>query len=236
MDLRAGGSISENIRDVFEQIRHATQQSGRPEGAVRLVAATKSVGLEQVREGITAGLTILGENRLQEALPKIEGLRGLPIQWHFIGHLQRRKARSVVGVFDLIHSVDSLELAEEIDKRAQEAGLRQAVLLEVNLEGEPTKSGFRPDELERLLPRVGALSHVEVRGLMAIPPPVSDPEQARPSFRRLRELAERLSRQGISTVSLKELSMGMSSDYPVAVEEGATMVRVGTAIFGARHV
>lgn len=236
MDLRAGGSISENIRDVFERIRHATQQSGRPEGAVRLVAATKSVGLEQIREGITAGLTILGENRLQEALPKIEGLRGLPIHWHFIGHLQRRKARSVVGVFDLIHSVDSLELAEEIDKRAQEAGLRQAVLLEVNLEGEPTKSGFRPDELERLLPQVGALSHVEVRGLMAIPPPVSDPEQARPSFRRLRELAERLSRQGISTVSLKELSMGMSSDYPVAVEEGATMVRVGTAIFGARHV
>lgn len=236
MDLRAGGAISENIRNVFEQIRHATQQSGRPEGTVRLVAATKSVGLEQIREGITAGLTILGENRLQEALPKIEGLRGLPIQWHFIGHLQRRKARSVVGVFDLIHSVDSLELAEEIDKRAQEAGLRQAVLLEVNLEGEPTKSGFRPDELERLLPRVGALSHVEVKGLMAIPPPVSDPEQARPSFRRLRELAERLSRQGISTVSLKELSMGMSSDYPVAVEEGATMVRVGTAIFGARHV
>ncbi len=236
MDLRAGSSISENVRDVFEQIRHATQRSGRPEGSVRLVAATKSVGLEQIREGITAGLTILGENRLQEAVPKIEALQGLPIQWHFIGHLQRRKARSVVGVFDLIHSVDSLELAEEIDKRAQEAGIRQAVLLEVNLEGEPTKSGFQPDDLERLLPQVGALFHVEVKGLMAIPPPVSEPEQARPSFRRLRELAERLARQGISTVSLKELSMGMSSDYPVAVEEGATMVRVGTAIFGARHV
>ena len=235
MDLRSGGTISENVRNVFEQIRHAMQQSGRPEGTVRVVAATKSAGLEQIREGLAAGLTILGENRLQEALPKIEALRGLPIHWHFIGHLQRRKARLVVGAFDLIHSVDSLELAEEINKRAQEVGIRQAVLLEVNLAGEPTKSGFQPDELARLLPQVGTLPHLDVRGLMAIPPPVSDPEEARPSFRRLRELAERLSRQGISTVSLKELSMGMSSDYPVAVEEGATMVRVGTAIFGARH-
>ncbi len=236
MDLRVGGSISENVRDLLEQIWHATERSGGAKGSVRLVAATKSVGLEQIREGIAAGLTILGENRLQEALPKIEALKGLPIQWHFIGHLQRRKARSVVGVFDLIHSVDSLELAEEIDKRAQDAGIRQAVLLEVNLEGEPTKSGFQPDDLERLLPQVGALSHIEVRGLMAIPPPAREPELSRPFFRRLRELAERLSRQGIRRVSLKELSMGMSSDYPVAVEEGATMVRVGTAIFGARHV
>lgn len=235
MDLRAGGSISENVGFVLEQIRHATQQSRRPEGSVRLVAATKSMGLEQIREGIASGLTILGENRLQEALQKIEALRGEPIRWHFIGHLQRRKVRSVVGVFDLIHSVDSLELAEEIDRRAQEAGLKQAVLLEVNLEGEPTKSGFRPDELERMLPRLGSLPHVVVQGLMAIPPPVDDPERARPYFRRLRELAVCLSRQSIATISLKELSMGMSNDFPVAVEEGATMVRVGTAIFGARH-
>lgn len=235
MDLRAGDSISENVRFVFEQIRHATQQSGRLEGSVQLVAATKSVGLDRIREGIASGLTILGENRLQEALPKVEALRGEPIHWHFIGHLQRRKVRSVVGVFDLIHSVDSLELAEEIDRRAQQAGLRQAVLLEVSLEGEATKTGFCPDELERLLPRLGALPHVEVKGLMAIPPPTSDPEQARPYFRRLRELAQRLSCRQIDAISLKELSMGMSSDYSVAVEEGATMVRIGTAIFGARH-
>lgn len=235
MDVPVGGSLSENIRFVLGQIRLATRQAGRPEGSVRLVAATKSVGLDQLREGIASGLTILGENRLQEALPKIEALRGVPIQWHFIGHLQRRKVRSVIGVFDLIHSVDSLELAEEIERRAQEAGVRQAVLLEVNLEGEATKTGFRPGELERLLPRLGALPHVEVRGLMAIPPPTSDPEQSRPYFRRLRELAEGLSQQSISTVSLKELSMGMSSDYSVAVEEGATMVRVGRAIFGVRR-
>ena len=133
-------------------------RSGRPDGSVRLVAATKSVGLDQIREGITAGLTILGENRLQEALPKIEALRGAPIQWHFIGHLQRRKVRSVVGVFDLIQSVDSVELAEEIDRRAREAGLTQAVLLEVNLEGEATKAGFLPDELEGAMPRLGGLA------------------------------------------------------------------------------
>ena len=235
MDLRASASIGENLRLVFERIRHATQQSGRTEGSVRLVAATKSVGLDQIREGIASGLTILGENRLQEALPKIEGLRGEPIQWHFIGHLQRRKVRSVVGVFDLIHSVDSVELLEEIERRAQEAGLTQAVLLEVNLEGEATKAGFLPDEIEEAMPGLEALSHVVVKGLMAIPPPTSDPEQARPYFRRLRELALRLSRQAISTVSLKELSMGMSNDYHVAVEEGATMVRVGTAIFGVRR-
>ena len=235
MDLRAGSSIGENLRLVFERIKHATQQSGRPDGSVRLVAATKSVGLEQIREGITAGLTILGENRLQEALPKIEALRGETIQWHFIGHLQRRKVRSVVGVFDLIQSVDSVELAEEINRRAQEAGLTQAVLLEVNLEGEATKAGFLPDELEGAMPSLEALPHVTVKGLMAIPPPTSDPEQARPYFRRLRELAVRLSGQASSSVSLKELSMGMSNDYHIAVEEGATMVRVGTAIFGARR-
>jgi pyridoxal phosphate enzyme (YggS family) len=235
MDLQVGGSIGENIRLVIERIRHATQQSGRPEGSVRLVAATKSVGLDKIREGIAAGLTILGENRLQEALPKIEALRGDPIQWHFIGHLQRRKVRSVVGVFDLIQSVDSVELAEEIDRRAQEAGLTQAVLLEVNLEGEPTKAGFLTDELDGAMPSLGALPHVAVKGLMAIPPPTSDPEQARPYFRRLRELALRLSGQASSTVSLKELSMGMSNDYHIAVEEGATMVRIGTAIFGARR-
>jgi PLP dependent protein len=235
MDRHAGGSIGENVRLVFERIRHATQQSGRPEGSVRLVAATKSAGLDQIREGIAAGLTILGESRIQEALQKIETLREAPIQWHFIGRLQRRKVRSVVGIFDLVQSVDGVELAEEIDRRAREAGLRQAVLLEVNLEGEATKTGFHPDELEGALPHLGALSHLAVKGLMAIPPPTSDPEQARPYFRRLRELALRLSRQAIGTVSLKELSMGMSNDYHVAVEEGATMVRVGTAIFGARR-
>ncbi|MEP6960399.1 MAG: YggS family pyridoxal phosphate-dependent enzyme [Nitrospirota bacterium] len=234
MDLRASASISESVRLIFERIRYATQRSGWPDRSVCLVAATKSVGLDQIREGITAGLTVLGESRLQEALPKIESLRGQPIQWHFIGRLQRRKVREVVGVFDLIHSVDSVELATEIDRRAQEAELTQGVLLQVNLEAEATKAGFLPDDLDGAMARLGALCHVAVKGLMAIPPPTRDPEDARRYFRRLRELALRLSLKPIGTISLKELSIGMSNDYEVAVEEGATLVRVGTAIFGAR--
>jgi pyridoxal phosphate enzyme (YggS family) len=234
MDAEASRSIGDNVRAVYERLHRAALAVGRRVDSVRLVAATKFVSVEAIREGLAAGLTILGESRLQEALPKIEALRGEPVRWHFIGRLQRRKVRSVVGVFDLIHSVDTLELAQEIDRRAKDAGLRQAVLLEVNIGDEPTKAGFRPDELTSLLPELSRLSSMVVKGLMTIPPPASDAEEARPYFRRLRELAQRLSRNAPG-LSLDELSMGMSNDYVVAVEEGATFVRVGTAIFGARR-
>jgi PLP dependent protein len=236
MDSQAGGSIGARLRSVFDQIRRAEQVSGRARGSVRLVAATKTVTADRIREAIAAGLTIAGENRLQEALPKLETLKGAPIKWHFIGQLQRRKVRSVVGVFELIHSVNSFELAQEIDRRAEAVGIRQAILLEVNIGGENTKIGFLPDELEHTLAGFETLSHVDVMGLMAIPPLVDTAEQARPYFRTLRELAWRLERQAIPWISMEELSMGMSNDYPVAIEEGATLVRVGTAIFGARHV
>lgn len=236
MDAQTGDSIGDRLALVCRQIRLAMQAAGRPEGSVRLVAATKTVSVERIREAIAAGLMLAGENRLQEALPKIEALRSEPIRWHFIGQLQRRKARSVIGVFDLIHSVDSLELAEEIDRRAEAAGLRQDILLEVNIGEEATKAGFNSEDLERALPQLGALMHVAVKGLMTIPPLAKDSEEARPYFRRLRELAARLSQQRIPRISMDELSMGMSNDYPVAIEEGATLVRVGTAIFGARHV
>lgn len=234
MDAQAGDSIGDRLRLVDERIRRAVQAAGRPEGSVRLVAATKTVSVERLREAIAAGLTLAGENRLQEALPKIEALRGAPVRWHFIGQLQRRKVRAVVGLFDLIHSVDSLDLAQEIDKRAETAGLRQEILLEVNIGGEATKAGFEVEQVERVLPQLGVLKHVAVKGLMAIPPPVSDAEAARPYFRRLRELAVKLTGLGIAGIAMGELSMGMSNDYPVAIEEGATLVRVGTAIFGAR--
>jgi pyridoxal phosphate enzyme (YggS family) len=236
MDGQAGDSIGERFALVIAQVRRAMQAAGRPEGSVRLVAATKTVSVDRIREAIAAGLMLAGENRLQEALPKIEALRSEPIRWHFIGQLQRRKARSVIGVFDLIHSVDSLELAQEIDRRAEAAGLRQDILLEVNIGEEATKAGFDCEDLERALPQLGALTHVAVKGLMTIPPSVEDSEEARPYFRRLRELAARLSQQRNPRISMDELSMGMSNDYPVAIEEGATLVRVGTAIFGARHV
>ena len=235
MEARAEGSISERLTSVLEQIHQAVQACGRREGTVRLVAATKTVPVERIREAVSAGLEIAGENRLQEALPKIEALRDVPVRWHFIGQLQRRKARSVVGVFDLIHSVDSLELAREIDRRAEAAGVRQDILLEINIAGEATKAGFGAEALHQQLPQFGALGHVRVTGLMAIPPAVQDAEQARPYFRAVRELAGRLSKQGIPNVSMDELSMGMSNDFRVAIEEGATLVRVGTAIFGARH-
>lgn len=211
------------------------QKAGRQEGSVQLVAATKTVSVDRIREAIAAGLKVAGENRLQEALPKIDALKGEPIQWHFIGRLQRRKVRSVVGVFDLIHSVDSLELAQEIDRRAEAAGLRQSILLEINVGEERSKAGFLDDEVEHMLPQLGALDHVAVQGLMAIPPPVRDAEEARPYFRRMRELAVRLTQQGIPRISMAELSIGMSNDYMVAIQEGATLIRLGTAIFGARH-
>ena len=209
--------------------------AGREEGGVRVVAASKSVPIERLREAIVAGVRIAGENRLQEALPKIDALKGEDITWHFIGQLQRRKVRAVVGVFELIHSVDSLELAVEIDRRAAVAGLRQNILLEINVGKEQSKAGFLVDEVKDVLPRMATLDHVVVQGLMAIPPPVRDAEESRPYFRRLRDLAAQLTTQGLTNTSLTELSMGMSNDYMVAIQEGATLVRLGTAIFGGRR-
>jgi len=234
MNAEPSRSIGDNVRNVCERLHRASLGAGRRVDSVRLVAATKSVSVEAIREGLAAGLNILGENRLQEALPKIEALRGEAVRWHFIGRLQRRKVRSVVGLFDLIHSVDGLELAQEIDRRAEQSGHRQAVLLEVNIADEATKAGFRPDELILLMPELTRLSHMVVKGLMTIPPPTLDAEGARPYFRRLRELARRLG-QDVPGLSMDELSMGMSNDYVVAIEEGATLVRVGTAIFGTRR-
>jgi pyridoxal phosphate enzyme (YggS family) len=235
MDVQAGGSVKNRLAGVFDRIRRALQETGRDEGTVRLVAASKSVTVDCIREAIDAGVQIAGENRLQEALPKIEALKGERITWHFIGQLQRRKARAVVGVFDLIHSVDSVELAAEIDRRAEAAGLRQKILLEINLGAERSKAGFLTEEVEQALSQLAALDHVAIEGLMAVPPLAYDAEQSRPYFRRLRELAARLSRQGLPGVSLKELSMGMSNDYVVAIQEGATLIRLGTAIFGGRR-
>lgn len=235
MDLSAGDSIAARVHLVLSRIRAAADRVGRDPGGIRLVAATKTVTVDRIREGIDAGLSILGENRVQEAVPKIAALAQAPVRWHFIGQLQRRKVRSVIGLFGLIHSVDSVELAQEIDRRAEEAGGLQDVLLEVNLGGETTKAGFRADDLPPLVSTVAGLSHIRVRGLMAIPPPTSDPESARRYFRELREMAQRIGTQRIPSVTMDELSMGMSNDYEIAVEEGATLVRVGSAIFGARH-
>lgn len=228
------GTIADRVRTVFDEMQRAAARAGRPPESVRLIAASKTVSVERLRQAVDAGIRHLGENRLQEALPKIDTLGREGVVWHFIGSLQRRKVKSVIGRFETIHSVDSLALAEEIDRQAKAAGLRQRVLLEVNLAGEVSKGGFEPTTLVAALEPLNRFEHLDIRGLMAIPPPTPTAEDARPYFRQLRTLAQTLTARGHRNINMQELSMGMSHDYPVAIEEGATYVRVGTAIFGAR--
>jgi PLP dependent protein len=227
--------VVERVQSVLSKIRRATEKSGRSPQDVRLVAVTKTVLADRIRQGINAGITIVGENRFQEAVPKIAALKDTTVRWHFIGQLQRRKAKSVIGVFDLVHSVDSMDLAQEIDRRAAEAGVRQDVLLQINLANEATKAGFRSEDVVGLVPAMGTMKHIRIRGLMTIPPPTEDPKQARPYFAELRRMAARIGELGVPSITMDHLSMGMSHDYEIAIEEGATLVRIGTAIFGARH-
>lgn len=216
LDMRA------NLGRVQEAVARACARAGRSPDHVLLIAVSKTMDVERVRLAIAAGVAALGENRVQEAKEKIEAL-GRPVPWHLIGSLQTNKARDAARLFDWIHSVDRLDLAQELSRRADRA---LNILLQVNLGDEPQKGGVAPAELKRLHEVVAALPNLKVRGLMAIPPATEQPEQARPFFRQLRELREQL--------GLEHCSMGMSADFEVAIEEGATMVRVGTAIFGPR--
>lgn len=235
MEISEAEAIGRRAQAVLASIRGAEQRAGRPPGSVRLIAATKSIPPERIRSAIAAGVRILGESRLQEALPKIAAIgTGAGVAWHFIGRLQRRKVKAVVETFDMVQSVESLELAAEIDRRAGEAGLVLPVLLEVNVGGEASKGGFTPEALPSAALALEMFPHLAVQGLMTIPPATATAEEARPYFRRLRECAEAVTRLDLRRVRMVELSMGMSQDYEVAVEEGATFVRVGTAIFGAR--
>lgn len=228
--------IAERLQQVHAGIARAAARVGRAPSLIRLIVVSKGVSVERVEQAVRAGARHIGENRLQEALPKMTALgsRYENLHWHFIGTLQRRKVKSVVGVFEMIQSVDSHSLAEAINRRAEALGVPQRVLLELNLGLEPSKSGFDPVEMKDVLPALDGLPFLKVEGLMAIPPYTQDPEYARPYFRRLRELAQALRGIPCQRVALQELSMGMSHDYEIAVEEGATMVRVGQAIFGQR--
>jgi pyridoxal phosphate enzyme (YggS family) len=209
----------------------ATHQAvGRWTHPVRIVAVTKTHGPEAVRAAVAAGLTDIGENRVQEAMEKQDVLAGVRVDWHLIGTLQRNKARHAVGRFALIHSVDRLDLAAELDRRAAE-GTRQAVLVQVNCSGEPQKGGVEPGGVPALLDALGGFARLEVRGLMTMSALTDDVAEQRRAFRRLRELRDAGERSGHR---LPELSMGMSGDFPVAVEEGATMIRIGTLLFGER--
>ncbi len=226
-------SISRNLEKVRERIGEACLRSGRDPQEVRLLAVSKTVGCELIRQALQCGQRLFGENYVQEALPKIHEL-GAGIEWHFIGHLQSNKAKHVVGNFQMVQTLDKFSLARELDRRAPE-GQPLRVLIQVNVAGEKSKSGVAPEDLEALLEQVAELKAIRICGLMTIPPMSSDPEQARPYFRKLSQLRERYSRQLASPHCLDELSMGMTGDLEVAVEEGATIVRVGTAIFGPRE-
>jgi pyridoxal phosphate enzyme (YggS family) len=217
--------IATNLERVRERLAGAAARAGRRADDVLLIGVSKTVDVERIRAAVAAGVTALGENRVQEAKTKVAEL-GRPAAWHLIGHLQTNKVKDALELFDVIHSLDRLELAREIERRAAARGQLVDVLLQVNVAAEPSKGGVGPDAVGETLDAIGKLAHVRVRGLMTIPPEVEHAEDSRPWFRRLRELAERH--------GLRELSMGMSGDFEVAVEEGATMVRVGTAVFGPR--
>ncbi len=225
--------IARNLEAVKRRLEAVARRAGRDPGEVRLIAVSKTVGLERLRQAVAAGHRLFGENYLQEAQDKIAAL-GPGVSWHFVGHLQSRKAKAVVELFDLIHSVDRLNLAQALEKAAAQAEKIQEILIQVNLAGEASKSGADPAAAPELLREIAHLPHLKVAGLMTMPPWFDEPERVRPYFRALRELRDRLREQCIVDSPLTELSMGMSGDYEVAVEEGATLVRVGTAIFGAR--
>jgi pyridoxal phosphate enzyme (YggS family) len=225
--------IADNLRTVTARIEAAARRAGRDPSSVKLVVVTKTVDEDRIRQAVASGALILGENRVQEARGKIEHL-GRPALWHLIGHLQTNKAKYAVRLFDLIHSVDSLELAGELDRQAAKTGKVQDILIEVSIAGEEAKAGVAIEHAPALVVEIAKFRHVSVKGLMTMPPFLDDPEQVRPYFRRLRDLSGEIARQNIPGVSMRELSMGMSGDFEVAVEEGASIVRVGTAIFGER--
>ena len=226
--------IAENLQAVRARIETAARRAGRDPAAVRLVAVSKTVAVERLREAAAAGQHLFGENYLQEARPKIAAL-GPGIAWHFVGHLQSNKAKAAVELFELIHGVDRLNLAQALSQAAARLGKVQEVLIQVNLAGEESKSGAEPAAVPALLQALAGLPHLMVAGFMTMPPWFPDAEAVRPYFRALRELRDRLESQALAGHPLPELSMGMTGDFEVAVEEGATLVRVGTAIFGARH-
>ena len=222
----------ENLPRVLERIAAACDRAGRDRDEVNLVAVSKTFPPERVRQVMECGQFLFGENRVQEAMSKIPEV-GSGARWHMIGHLQRNKARNVVGLFELIHSVDSLKLAGELDRRTESVERVQPILVEVNLAGEASKTGVNETDLWPLLDGILPLGHLEMRGLMTIPPHAAQAEDSRRWFVRLRALAEEA--RGRSGLPLRELSMGMTDDFEVAVEEGATLVRVGRAIFGPRN-
>lgn len=226
--------LLENTSNIFKKMSHAAMRAGRCPGDIKIIVVTKTVSVEMIKEAVNVGLRMFGENRIQEAEKKIknEELRITNnIEWHFIGHLQKNKAKYAVKLFDMIQTVDSIDLASELNRLAEKAGKIQRVLVQVKLSEEESKHGVDENELRPLLDKAVVLGNLKLEGLMTIPPFFDDPQEVRPYFRRLREIRDTMEQAGFK---LPELSMGMSNDFEVAIEEGATMVRIGSAIFGER--
>ena len=231
--------MSEEIRERLARVRgriaRAAERAGRKPEEITLITVSKTFDAATVQQAVAAGARDLGENRVQEAVDKVDKVKADGLRWHLIGHLQSNKARAAVRAFDIIHSIDSAELARRLDRIAGEEKRRLSVLVQVDLAHEATKSGADEHLLPEIVEALDSAEHLDFRGLMTLPPFFELPEQTRSYFRRLRELLENLNRGRSSERRLSELSMGMSHDFEVAIEEGATMVRVGTAIFGARE-
>ncbi|HXY16256.1 MAG TPA: YggS family pyridoxal phosphate-dependent enzyme [Terriglobales bacterium] len=230
-------SIRDNIARIRERIVAAALRAGRNSKEIQLMAVTKTFPFERIREAYEAGLCLFGENRVQEYAGKAEALGDLrDAEWHMIGHLQSNKAGKAAELFAAVDSLDSLRLAQKLDAAAQQLGKKLAILIEINIGGEAAKSGVLPDskDLEELLQSAPDLIHLEFRGLMMVPPFTEDPEQARAFFRKLRKLRDDIAARGLPGIGMSALSMGMSHDFEIAIEEGSTCVRVGTAIFGER--
>jgi PLP dependent protein len=223
--------IAENLKRVREQIAEATAKTGRAVNEIELVAITKTHPAERIRDAVEAGHTLFGESRVQEARVKIPELPS-NLRWHFVGHLQKNKIRHALPLFELFHGIDSLPLAQEMNRIAAEEGMHPRVLLEINMAGEGSKFGFRRESIDAEMEQLLALPRLSVEGLMCIPPLAEEAEASRRFFVQLRELRDLLEKE--FDVKLPHLSMGMTNDFPIAVEEGATLVRVGTAIFGER--
>ena len=224
-------TIKNNLRIIKEKIKKATLKANRYPEEIKLVAVTKTATIEQIEEAISAGVKTIGENKVQEAKEKYHIL-STDIEWHLVGHLQTNKVKYAIEIFDCIHSVDSIKLAEEIDKRSLQFGKTTNVLIEVNVSGEETKYGIKPEEVEPFLKETSEFSRIRVRGLMTIAPMAEDKEDVRPYFRKLRELSEEIKSKNLKNVKMDYLSMGMTEDFEVAIEEGANMVRIGRGIFG----
>lgn len=232
--MTTDNAIAHRYETILERITHAARACGRNPVDIHLVAVSKTKPAEDIRNAFNAGARIFGENYIQESLDKYDTLKDLDLSFHFIGHLQSNKAKFAVKIFDLIHSVDSLKLAREIDRQAEKIGKVQQILVQVNISMEDSKSGVTETEATDLVRGISALDHIAVKGLMTLPPYYNKPDKVRPYFSALRTLRDHIRSLNIPRVSMDELSMGMTGDFEAAIIEGATLVRIGTALFGER--